>query len=385
MVAKVSFFPVGNGDMTLIKLESGRTILIDVNVRAAADDPDDDTPDVMAMLRERLDRDSDGRLFVDAFLLSHPDKDHCTGLKTHFHLGTPSTWSERADRIFIREMWSSPMVFRRKSRLHTLCEDAGAFNTEARRRVELYRETGGAVGDGDRILILGEDEDGKTDDLTGILITVGSVFSRVNGKYDSSMQARLLAPHPKSDDESEEEARAKNRSSTVLNFALVGDSIWDAGRILAGGDAEVAVWERLWQEHADTPDNLTYDILLAPHHCSWHSLSYDSWSDYGEDAEVCDDARSALAQTRDGAVVVASSRAIKDDDNDPPCIRAKREYQSIAKDAGGSFICVGEPEKSPDIVEFEIGKNGPRRLTRTTKAAAFTGGGAIGRQPLPHG
>src|SRR5579859_7918323 len=136
VVAKVTFFPAGNGDMTLIKLESGRTILIDVNVRAAADDPDDDTPDVITMLRDRLARDSDGRLYVDAFLLSHPDKDHCTGLKTHFHLGTPDAWSEKADKIFIREIWSSPMVFRRASRLHTLCDDARAFNAETRRRVQ---------------------------------------------------------------------------------------------------------------------------------------------------------------------------------------------------------------------------------------------------------
>jgi hypothetical protein len=161
--------------------------------------------------------------------------------------------------------------------------------------------------------------------------------------------------------------------------------VWDAGRFLTGGDAEVAIWERLWQRYSNTPDWLTYDILQTPHHCSWHSLSYDSWSDYGEKAEICDDARSALAQTRRGAVIVASSNAIKDDDNDPPCIRAKREYQSIAKEADGSFVCVGEPEKAPDLIEFEIGQNGPRLLTRVTKAAIVTGSGAVGHQPLPHG
>src|SRR5207247_2615920 len=51
MASKIAFFPVGNGDMTLIQLESGRTILIDVNIRAAADDPEDSTPDVAKMLR----------------------------------------------------------------------------------------------------------------------------------------------------------------------------------------------------------------------------------------------------------------------------------------------------------------------------------------------
>ena len=57
MTGTLSFFPVGNGDMTLIKTASGRHILIDLNIRADADDPDDSTPDVAKMLRERLNRD----------------------------------------------------------------------------------------------------------------------------------------------------------------------------------------------------------------------------------------------------------------------------------------------------------------------------------------
>jgi hypothetical protein len=385
MVAKIAFFPVGNGDMTLVELESGRKILIDINIRAAADDPDEDTPDVATTLRDRLTRDSHGRLYVDAFLITHPDKDHCTGLKKHFHMGPPDEWSKAADKIFVRELWSSPMVFRRASAQHVLCDDAKAFNSEARRRVQKYRDTYGVVSDGDRILILGEDEGGKTDDLGPILVKADATFSTVNGQYDWTMTARLLAPQPKSDDADEEEIRSKNHSSTILNFSLSGDSVADACRFLSGGDAEVAIWERLWQRHAERADWFSYDVLQAPHHCSWHSLSYDSWSEYGEDAEVCGDARSALAQTRKGAVIVASSNAIKDDDFDPPCIRAKSEYQSIVKDVGGSFVCVSEPEKNPGVVEFEISKNGPRLLTRITKAAVITGSGAIGRQPLPHG
>ena len=116
MTCTISFFPVGNGDMTLVELESGRKILVDLNIRAAADDPDDETPDVAEMLRGRLKRDTEGRRYVDTLLVSHPDKDHCTGLREHFHLGPPDEWSARADKIFIREIWSSPMVFRRASR-----------------------------------------------------------------------------------------------------------------------------------------------------------------------------------------------------------------------------------------------------------------------------
>ena len=109
MVAKITFFPVGNGDMTLVELENRRKVLIDINIRAAADDPDDDAPDVAATLHDRLSRDSQGRLYVDSLLITHPDKDRCTGLKKHFHIGPPGDWSEAADKIFVRELW--PLKF----------------------------------------------------------------------------------------------------------------------------------------------------------------------------------------------------------------------------------------------------------------------------------
>lgn len=387
MSAAVSFFPVANGDMTLVITESGSKLLIDLNIRAAADDPDDDTSDVARKLRDRLHhRDHHGRLYVDALLISHPDKDHCTGLDKHFHLGPPDTWSKAADKIFIREIWSSPMVFRRASRHHTLCDDAKAFNSEARRRVRRFREVRDDVGDGDRILLLGEDENGKTDDLGPILIRVDDEFSRINGESDASMTARLLAPLPKGDDD-HEDTLSKNNSSTILRFSFAADHLADKCRFLTGGDAEVAIWERLWQRHSSRADWLSYDILQAPHHCSWHSLSHDSWSDKGEDAAVSTDARNALSRPRAGATIVASSVPIKDDDRDPPCIRAKREYVSILRPATGEFRCVGEwpSAKSPDVMDFEVGAHGHRLKGKSLAAASVLGPAIIGRQPLAHG
>ena len=386
MTASLSFFPVGNGDMTLINTEGGFKILIDMNIRAAADDPDDDTPDVARELRDRLTRDSQGRFYVDALLVSHPDEDHCRGLRKHFYLGPPDGCSKRTNKILIREIWSSPMVFRRASRQHVLCDDAKAFQIEARRRVRKHRESRRSAGDGNRILILGEDEGGKTDDLRDILVRVDEVFSKINGQYDGSMQARLLAPLPAADTD-DEEVLSKNSSSTVLRFSLKGDGREDKCRFLTGGDAEVEIWEKLWARHGRQPDRLSYDILLCPHHCSWHSLSHDSWSELGEKGEVSEDARNALSQARDGAMLVASSNMIEDDDNDPPCIGAKRAYEVIAERVAGSFECVGEKpsKKSPSVMEFEVGAHGPRLKTLLMSAPAVVGTGAVGRQALPHG
>lgn len=373
MNPRITLFPVGCGDMVLIELSDAAEtkVLIDCNIREAADDPDDDTRDVANDLRKRLKRDAKGRPYVDAFGLSHPDEDHCNGLKKHFWLGAPGDYPDdkKPDgekRIFIRELWSSPIVFRRakrkaESNCLTLCDDAEAFWAEARRRVKVNRDKDfKGVDRGDRILILGEDVDGKTDDLGPILVKVDQVFDRVDWAKNDRVAITLLAPLPADDDETDD-VLSKNNSSTILNFKIAYDAAHkDACRFLTGGDAEVEIWERQWDRHKDDPTPLTCDLLLSPHHCSWHSLSHDSWSELGEDAEVSEDARSALSQLRDGGHVVASSGPIKDDDNDPPCIRAKREYQDIVDTVEGEFHCTGEypSETSPAPMVFDITADG---------------------------
>ena len=386
MNANLTFFPVGCGDMTLVRLADAETttVLIDCNIRVAADDADDPTRDVAADLRARLQRDSKGRPYVDAFLLSHPDKDHCTGLETHFHLGPLADYPDdkkpdAEKRIVIREIWSSPIVFRRACKTHTLCSDAKAFNREAKRRVQRFRD--GAVGEGDRILILGEDENGKTDDLGGILVKVGERFHTINGCHNAYFHAQLLAPRPSESDE-DEEVLSKNHSSTILNMTLASSMAFlDSCRFLTGGDAEVAIWERLWKGYQDTPDVLTYDVLQAPHHCSWHSLSYDSWSQLKEKANVSADARSALAQARYGALIIASSKPIKDDDADPPCVRAQREYKAILAKAGGVFLCTGETPNTwaPEPLEIEITAAGAKKKAARASAVAAVAAAAAPR------
>lgn len=57
-------------------------------------------------------------------------------------MGDLDDWSESDDKIVIREMWSSPIGFRRASKTLTLCDDAKAWSREAKRRVALYKASG---------------------------------------------------------------------------------------------------------------------------------------------------------------------------------------------------------------------------------------------------
>ncbi len=395
MTAKTIHFKVDNGDMSLVETGDGHFVLIDINIRAAADDPDEDAPDVGKQLRDRLPRDEEGRLYVDAFLLTHPDADHCRGLQKHFHLGPLDEWKETDDKIVIREMWSSPIIFRRASRHHKLCEDAKAWASEARRRVGYYRANGYAAR-GDKIKILGEDADGKTDDLTDILVVGGDVFQTICGVTDNTFKAHLLAP-VLADDEEEAEFLSKNNSSVVVRLSLGKTDLNYPSHYLFSGDAEVGIWEKLWAMYEEDPSVFEYDVLVAPHHCSWHSLSFDSWSDFGEDAQVSQEARLALGQPLSGATIVASSKPIKDDDSDPPCIRAKREYEDILTSVRGTFICLGELTGDAPL-EFDItSSGGPKQRQRTAKnmlhtptilgfaGAAAGSSSAFGSQPFKHG
>lgn len=381
---KITFYPVGNGDMTLLELESGARVLIDINIRQAGEG----IRDVAKDLRSNLATDTKGRPYVDAMVLSHPDQDHCRGLREHFHLGSLSDYDDKAEvkKIVIREMWSSPIIFRRASVNHTLSEDAKAWNKEARRRVALFRENGiGAHGD--RILVLGEDKDGKTDDLDGILVRREESITMVAGQAQTNFSAFLLAPLPATDDD-DETALSKNESSVIFSYTIGIGKTSDAVRLISGGDAEVLIWERLWQTYKAKPSVLQYDLLCAPHHCSWHSLSYDSWSEKRRKAVVSEDARKALAQALDGAVIVSSSNEIKDDDVDPPCIRAKEEYESILKEVAGEFYNTAcHPDtKNPEPLIFEVTAGGLGKPTKkTAKGAASAAIATFASQPRVHG
>ena len=372
MTASIEFFPVGNGDMTLIHLATGKTILIDINIRQNADnESEDDYPDVASMLRDRLSRDCENRPYVDAFVLTHPDQDHCGGLRTHFHLGSPTDWKEPEDdepeKVVIREMWSSPLIFRRTNKEDgALSADAEAWKKEAKRRVELAKEQAASANElGNLIRIMGQDiHEDKMKGIEHLMVKVGDTLNAICGERDPSFSALLLSPKVVSRDEADELA-GKNNSSIVMQYSISAkdDSIDSkAATFLTGGDAEIDIWKRIWGRNKETPENLGYHILQAPHHCSLGALSYDKYNDRngrkgkGEDCEIDKEAYSALSQAENGASIVASS---EEPERQTGKDLAKRKYQGIASDVDGDFYCTMTDSKDKPL-KFDITDEGPK-------------------------
>lgn len=353
--SKLSFFPVGNGDMCLIEIAGVGTVLIDINIA------DNSTAcDLVKTLRDKCSKDKYARPYVNVLALTHPDQDHCRGWRDYFYSGPLKDYEKAGPapdggkRIIAYELWSSPMVFRRKSKNAELCDDAKEFQKEAKRRVELFRKHGKTDNLGDMITIIGEDEDGKTEGLERILKREGDVFSDINGTQGDIVSIRVLGPFAKQDSDDEEDILCKNDSSMVLQFTFHGER-----KALFGGDAGVGIWKRLWSKHKGDTPKLEYGFLLAPHHCSWHTMSEDSESEC-DNPTADKDALNALGQANKKAFIVSSSKAIKNDEDTPPSYRAKKEYEKILEKVGGKFLCVEEETKSRECLEFEIGDEGIR-------------------------
>ena len=244
----ITFFPVSNGGMTLLRLNDAwyTTILIDINIRDTSSS-EENICDVTQELIDRLKVDSNKRPYVDAFILTHHHDDHILGFKEYFHLGSLNGYKEPQDgalpKIIIRELWCTPKFWKQASENYTLSDDAKAFNKEMKRRVKLFEDTKIIQQEGDRAIIIGKDPDGETDGLDMIVREVGTAFSKINERNISAkFEGILLGPLEQQNDEPDEDFEDKNRQSIIMQLNVKETSY--IHQILMSGDAECLVWEK---------------------------------------------------------------------------------------------------------------------------------------------
>lgn len=350
MPNRITFFPVGNGDATLIEL-NGTTVLTDIHYRTACENDGEPEFDFAPELQEachRGRRDYRLRLFV----LTHPDRDHLGGFTTLFFTGDPDSYPARPaadDRlILIEEMWVSPYALSP----HYETAASAPVLKEIRRRHDLMGTLAGQQ-DGNRLRVM--------DTRAG-----GGVFA-------PGLAWRLLAPTPQEAAIPEapkgEEPNSSNNSSLVIQWTLTVDG--GTTELILAGDAEVDIWERLWRDHGRNPLALRRHILLAPHHCSRCSMARKVEN---ERYEYSQPALAALGQANGTGFIVASSKPIKNDDDNPPSWDAKQMYLQMLREAGAS-----DPESrflnpdthlggKPDPVVFELSRHGPSLRVPGTSA-----------------
>lgn len=361
---KLTSFPVGNGDTTLIEFE-GTTVLTDINYRAKAED-DEEYYDIAPEIRTAcLIAKADYRL--DLFVLTHPDKDHLGGFERMFYTGDPTAYGsrpkEKEDLILIKEIWISPY----SENPHYETDASKPVFKEIRRRKALQGATAGEK-DGNRLQVLTADS-GKTE-----------------GTLVKNLQWKVLAPTSTEADIPEGEKdkpTSANNASLAIRWSAAIDG--KPNRILLGGDAEVEIWERIWKDYKSKKEELSWHVLLAPHHCSRGSMARKNQDDA---YEYSGDALDALGQVMDDGFVLSSSKEIKNDDDNPPSWDARKKYLKILKDAEPSghedrFLNPDTSNKGePFPVVFNLTKTGPRLKTAGTGTAKASAAGAASASPI---
>src|SRR5689334_12487873 len=92
------FWPVGTGDSTTLVVTDEILVQVDLNDRDKADDDANPEVPVVDLLVEALPIGSDGRPFLAAFVLTHADKDHCSG------------FADLLEKATIGELWATPRL-----------------------------------------------------------------------------------------------------------------------------------------------------------------------------------------------------------------------------------------------------------------------------------
>ena len=325
------FWPVGNGDSTTIVVDSKTCLQIDLNHLEKSEDDSDASWAVVDELVKRLPK-VNGQPYLSAFALTHPDQDHCRG------------FAKLLDEVDIGELWFTPRIFGEYNK--DLCDDAQDFKKEAERRVEKTIEAKGDAGAGNRVRVFGYsellDEESEFKNFPEDRLTIPGDELTMIDETDVSDKFRAFVHAPFKDDDADE------RNDTSLGMQV---TLYDGPqelRALLFGDLCYPIIKRIFE--ISKSDDLAWNVLLAPHHCS-KAVMY--WKDDGDKEETL---KKHIVDEMDAASlepnrVMSSSNPVpasnKVGDN-PPHVKAKTQYETITE----SFLCTMDQDE-PIVAKFD--------------------------------
>ncbi len=367
----IKYYPVGNGDQALITLKDSTTLLIDCNIREASKGSTD--PLIFDVKKDLLNslKTRDNNPFVDVFILTHGDCDHCRGYKSNFYRGNPSDYKNKnreAGEIIIDEMWFSPMI----AEEHTNDEE-DAYQQEAERRLSLHLKNDSTKDlPGNRIKIIGYDGNRKYESLNHLRSIPGSIVSTFNNKNQISFSVFIHAPFKE-----QLLSADKNKNSTSIVFqarfknTVAGNTF--AALAMFGGDADYIAWGIILQKtigHGkDVSESaLDWDIFMAPHHCSW---TFFNETPQESNPDPKEDSLEILNYRRPGGRIISSSKKVEDNDDNPPHYQAKQEYiKKLERNSDFLNTAVEPKESAPEPIIFEISSTEIKKLKSQSEIEA---------------
>lgn len=378
----VTFYPVGNGDTSLIKTTNGRFILMDFHQMSKAED--DKTPqyDINAALRQEL-KDK-GKETFDVVAFTHADADHIKGSTEFFHLEYASKY-QGGDRVKIEELWVPAAMLLEVADNESQMDESAIWGREARHRLE--NKLGIKVFSTPTDLAKMIEGWGMTvDELSVHLIDAGTVVDTFNLE-DDGVEFFVHSPFMKHCEVDGKDIKlVRNEAALIFNVRFNADG--ETYDYLAVGDskAEALVDVVSITKWKGNEDRLAWDLFNIPHHCSYLALALAG--DKGEDETVpLPEVKELLEMGKSDSYMICSSKAFDSGKNakesvQPPHIQAKACYERYLKKVKGrKFVVTSENggKIKPKPVVIQIEKAGASMLGGAATAAMTTAAAAPAR------
>lgn len=355
---KITFYPLGNADTTLITLDQ-KLLLFDFAAMRDPDDKHDRRIDLPPAVREDIGWSE--RKEIDVVAFTHLDDDHVRGASEFFHLEHAIKY-QIGDRVKIRELWVPAAAITDENSE----DDARVIRQEARHRL---RE-----GKGIRVFSRPaqlkawfDKQEGITLESRRHLITDAGQLVPGWSKESDGLEFFVHSPFGERDGDV---VLDRNQNSLVFQAVFkTGET-----RFLLSADTTWENWDRIVQitRLKKNEDRLEWDIFKLPHHCSYLSLS----SEKGKtETTPVPNVQSLLDKGALRSIVVSTSWPIEEDDQtQPPHVQAKRCYKRVLSKTSGTFLTtMEEPTRiAPKRLVIQVTQGGARH-----DAAAGVGSGAV--------
>ncbi|NCI51357.1 hypothetical protein GWC95_15620 [Sediminibacterium roseum] len=350
------FFPLGNADTTLLKLNSGKRILFDY-ANTKTGDPDDLRCDLPEELDKHVTND-----YYDAVGFTHADLDHVQRFSEYFHLRHAKIYQGEG-RKKINDLWVPAQVI-----LEEGCEDETRI-LRAEARYRLRQKTGIKVFSKPNKLKDWLKKEGiPFEEVQHLIVDAGK---SVPGWGAENPEVEFFAHAPfaytiDADTEINRNDACMVLQATFTNqqqtkFLLLGDADW---QLL---DHVIAASERFGNEH-----RLNWDIVHIAHHMSYKSLAPEKGETITE--PVGPVKKLFEEHAGDNPLLISPSCPVPAvyDTVQPPHKQANNYYQSVADDKDGELqVTMSFPNSAaPRAIEIVVNNYGTT-LLKTLAPAGF--------------
>ena len=361
-MVKVTFYPLGNADCCLIRLNSGALFVLDyADMHNPIDKGDKRIP-----LRQNFKEDIGwpDQKEVDVLAITHGDNDHVKGIPDAFWLEHAQKYQGN-DRVKFKELWvPAALIVEEGSE-----DDTKIVRAEARHRF-LAKKGIRVFARPEHLRDWLKERGKKLEHYTDLITDAG----RLVPGWTLNRDGIEFFVHSPFAERTQQGLLDRNDNCLVMQAVIRVDG--RDTRFLITADSVAENWERIvsiTDKHGNR-HRLEWDIFKVPHHCSYRSMAKEKGA---YKTEPIPEFESLLNRGAKRSVMISTSWEIPSgdtDDNQPPHVQTYRRYKETADGLEADLVVTMEnpSRRQPKRTIVSIDGNGS-----TLKKEAISGAVAV--------